>query len=165
MFTEHSWIDIFFRFVNMGVLVALLLYLFKRYGIDAITQGMREQERHKKELADQQEMLARQQVLTELAAREQQLLAQRLEKNVHIWRAQFAVFDTLRAQEKEIVRDALRRKSAIQQQQLAADTIAHQVLARACQQARDQVRVQFADEQVGKAFVRDIVASLKTRCL
>ncbi len=158
---DQALIDFFFRVLNVGVLIAVGVYLFKRYGIDAIAEQMGQQERHKKVLQDQKTALAQERELAQKAAHEQELLARRLRTNMVRWQEQFGKQVAMRAQEKERLLQVLAHKSAVQQQQLAADVAADRVFARSIAQARAQLGKQFADARAGQEFVHDIVVYLK----
>jgi hypothetical protein len=165
MFTEYPLVYVFFRFLNASIIVALVVYLFKRYVVDMIKEQMREKELQTKNNVEQQKVLAQEEEMVRQRAQEQELFAQRLEKNLQTWRTYFDAQALKQAQEKGIIREKLAQKSALQQKHFVADTVADAVLVRASEQAHKELQKEFADEHKGKAYVHDIVAYLKKRSL
>lgn len=161
MSAEFTVLNIFFRVLNSAIVFGLCAYLFKRYALDGLKNGMREQEEQKKVLYESAVVLERERELAIAKAREQELVIQRLQEHVRHWRMRFEIVVANRQSEKQRLIQELARKSALQQERLAADVIAHQVFAQARMQAQKTLTEEFAQKSAGQAYVGDIMAFIK----
>ena len=115
----------FFAYLIRVSFFSLIGYLFKRYALDGLKEQMREQEKQKEVLRQACLALERERELISQAAHEQELVVARLHEHVRHWGERFSVIVAQREAEKQKLMHELARKTALQQEHLSADVIAH----------------------------------------
>lgn len=80
-------VDVIFRFINFGVLIALFVYAYKKYVRGSLVSQRKEQRRFERGLSEQQKALKHQISLINKRIKDDRELCGILQKKVNQWRA------------------------------------------------------------------------------
>lgn len=154
-------ITLAFRLINLGVLVALLGYLFKKYALGTIRQRMIEKNAYVRGLQEQYRSLLYQQEQVVNARKEEELLCQRLQQQVVVWKLAIEKEQKIRREEQEERKRVLKEHAEYKEQHLALFYLKKQVIPRAIKQAEQQLEQHFKDKQVGSQYVQHIITRMR----
>ncbi len=148
MLTVNHFVLIFFKLFNFGIIIALAGYLFKRYGLPMIEQGIREYRTYLEGLAythrslKEEEIMVEQQIIND--RKEQDFLKERLMR----WRA------SVNDQNKQLIVEREERKKmlhtiiAVQQKQIMHQRLFTTMMPQVLMEAYRTLKTEAVDESV-----------------
>lgn len=160
--SEHS-IATIFRLINFTGLIALFIYLFKKYLRPIIVISVGQKEAVVRNLFNQQQMLEQEQyALDERAAKEVKQCVDLKEKVIQ-WKnvvdQEIAKRDKERGDRIKILRERAHQRV----KRCAIDQVKRQVLAHATTQTALALGKRFADVQKGHSFIKPIINFMRER--
>ena len=106
-----SFIPIFFRWLNFGIIIGLGVYLYRTYGHQMLLDMFESNEAATRALYDEVAALEKRAQEQQKAFAEQQALGVLLSRNIEEWKKSVAQKILVRQQEKESLTRALQQKS------------------------------------------------------
>lgn len=156
-----EFIVLAFRIINFGVLIALLGYLFKKYALSTIQQRMLEKRAYVGGLQEQYRSIIYQQEQIAAIRKEEELLCQRLQQQVSMWRFAIEKERKIRLEEKEQRKDVLKERAQYKEQQIRLLYLKKQVIPHAVRQAEEELQRYFSDKQAGNQYVQQIITRMR----
>jgi len=161
MFTNESWMNIFFKFLNFGALIALLVFIFRRYILPGVVQEIAQEK--------QQEIGMRTQVIVldekgkELASaaisqeHETRVLLDRAQQ----WQAVFMLEQEKQKHAQQVLYNAALVRKQQQVQAVESEKLMKLVLPQVVEQTRCKLIEVFDNEARGHEYVHDLLAAIK----
>lgn len=154
---NEAIIAITFRLLNFAVLIALFIYIFKKYILPTILIRIGQKEALLRQLFNKQQALEQEQyALGETVAKEAQLCAE-LKKKVQQWKKEVDQEFAERTKEKTEGIKQLKQKTQQRAQWYGNNKIKKEVLTAATAQAKVSLKKQFADPKKGHNFIQPII--------
>ncbi len=157
MIAVNYFVLVFFKLLNFGVIIGLAWYLFKRYGLPTVQQGLIEYRAYFEGLAtthrslQEEELMIEQQIIKD--RKEQDLLKERLMR----WLANVDDQNKKLIIEREERKKKIQELTSIQQKQITQHRIFSTIMPQALMEAYRTVRMAAKDESVHyKIFDRAI---------
>lgn len=152
-----------FRLINFAVLIALILYLVKKYGLPLLAKSMQEHKDYFLGLTSTHQRLKKEQQLLEKKIVDDQQEQFSLKERLMRWLAsvddQKKKLHALKDERKKM----LKERMLFQQKQVARHRLYHAVMADALAQARNTLENQSATPQAQKEMFDAIAQALKER--
>ncbi len=161
MFEHETILSLIFLVLNFGVLIALGIYLFKRYGLAGIKERIRSEEESLQRLHERKEQLGYDnRMLTE------QLVLQDVEcvdlgNKIERWHSAYEREQHARYQELAILKERVTKKIEMQEQTVALDFLTKKVVPKAIEEATVKLGQQFASPQEGRQFLTQLIAYME----
>jgi len=153
---------IVFKVINFAILIAAVIYLFKRYALSVIKAQITQQYDDHKLLQQKSHHAIAKQEEVERAIVYQKELYQKLHQKIEQWNDIFAVVVKEREREKETIKIALHHKALQQQNYIASSYVTQIVLPAALDNARHQLIADFNNNsQEAITFNETLIAYMK----
>ncbi len=157
MFWNETIIAIIFRLVNFAVLIALFIYLFKKYALSTITNRVAQKEALLQALYNQQQLLEKQQYALDNHVDQEAALCAELKEKVSQWKDLIDQKIVMREQERVNRIELLEKKTKYYVQSYAISIANKRILTASGQQAQQSLAKQFVDKKVGQDFIQPII--------
>lgn len=158
---SNVFMEIFFRLLNFGILLAGLRYLYLKYIVTAAHTDIEEDEKKVAIMAQQKDAYYQQeQVMLQNIEHQRQLIAH-LTQKLNAWR--IAAEDAERAQYEahQQLEVGLRKKSAEQSERIMQHMLDRQVLPRAINELKDNLLAHFQSDKRGAAYIAVVIDHIK----
>lgn len=148
MLAANHLVLIFFKLLNFGIIIVLAGYLFKRYGLPTVQQGIREYRAYFEGLAythrslKEEELMVEQQIIKDRT--EQDFLKERLMR----WRAHVNDQNKKLIIEREKRKKILQNIIAVQQKQIMQHRLFSTMMPQVLMEAYRTLKTEAADESV-----------------
>lgn len=161
MLITGSVVAFVFRLINLAALIAVLVYLVRKYGLPELNKALAEQEQAVTDIKQQTQDLHTHahKLDADLSAQEQ--LANELIRKVHAWKTQFEAQTVQHEQERERLIESAHQKAAIQQQTIRQLHLQNKVLPVAIEHAQKTLEQQFSSDQAGKQYIKSVINALE----
>lgn len=157
MFWNETIIAIIFRLVNFAVLIALFIYLFKKYALLTITNRVAQKEALLQALYNQQQLLEKQQYALDKHVDQEAALCAELKEKVSRWKDLIDQKIVMREQERVNHIELLEKKTKYHVKSYAVSIANKRILTASGQQAQQSLVKQFVDKKVGQDFIQPII--------
>lgn len=161
MFDNTSIIDLLFRFINFGILIALGVYGFKRYALTQIRQAIAEKDAQKDHLHQAQTKAQRALETINHALRNQQIENEYLLSRVTAWEL---AIEKEREEKKQqaVVQEKLLREQATQKAHaLERMRLYQEVIPAARAKAHQELEKYFTTEHHQQEFLQNVIMTLE----
>lgn len=165
MLTEHVFFALFFKFLNCALFFALLYYVFRRYFLESIKQGIASKKRYSQELDNNYHVLREQQekITQEIAAQAHE--SEYLLSKIKNWHESVAQEENQKRKLNDYYHEQKKKLEKIQQEYLYFKAVSLMVLPEAVAKARHDLQRDFEDTKTNHAFVNDIITQLQKNYL
>lgn len=158
---ESDIVSIVFRLLNFGALIALGIYLFKRYLLGSITLQIAKRQQKLADLSLQNQLLKDQTKAMDFTFAEQQAVSRVLLQKIDVWKALVSQRMLERDQEKVMYESALAQRMKTQQAYLALCSAQKRALLPAIDKAREALIVNYNAAPLGQSFISEIVKHME----
>lgn len=159
MIGHETTMSIIFTFVNFGALVALGIYLFRRYSLADIKQAIADKFALMDQLKDRKDTLRLQQRELEHQLADQEALSKELLIKLDRWKQAHQHMVEERQQEQEQIYQSNRVHLEKQALYNARNRVYKQIMPLALERATKELTEHFAGE--GKSYIKSIVHSIE----
>ncbi|MCA9770484.1 hypothetical protein KC460_03900 [Candidatus Dependentiae bacterium] len=161
MLVVSDIVAVFFRLANFAMLIALCVYLFKKY----IYQSLRDQIAQKcvfiRGLENKMTALERQKDELHVQIVQQQTKCKKLMQDIAVWQ-QAVIHEQEKAEkERQASADEQSKRVAVQTAYLEAERLRGVVLPQAIGNAQKQLHILFQESDAGRIFTKDILTQLQ----
>lgn len=153
----------FFRFIDLGVMVAIGWYLMVHQLIPAIRSRMRQDALAHEKLEEQMASREAQAITRADELRAQEMHAQVLKQKLAIWAQAVTVREQELAKHFAHLQELQRERVATQQQALQHKQLVAQIVPHAYEQARKEIVAQFANQADAQAYLEHTFKALRER--
>jgi hypothetical protein len=160
MISTEQIVIIVFRLINLGVVIGLLGYIFKKYVLSTIKNHIAEKNAYVRGLQEQYRSLLYQQEQGLVVAREEALVCEQLKQQVTRWKQVVEKEQQVRSEEKEERKRMFEEHRAHKEQQIALLYVKKQAIPRIIQNVEKELQQRFADEKVGRQYVQTIITRM-----
>lgn len=159
MFND-SYITILFKLLNFAALIALFVYIFKKYFLKEIESGISQECKHKSDL--EQTIVTLQETSLKLSDNldNQEKLCHYLNQQLEKWKSAFEKDFKAQQEQKNRVYQEIFKKTEKQARYIAQEHIIHTVVPEALEKARAYLNSSFSSPQQSAAYVGDIIKQL-----
>lgn len=154
-------VSVLFRVINFGMISFVLGYLFKKYGVPALQQMMRDRQQITDDLTREWLRLHTEGIAAVRAVQEQEHECVYLKQQIDVWRDAHAERALAQQREATVIMEqamALRQQRA---HSLAAQAVRKRAGILALQQAEEALKKQFAQEVQGAEYLYVVIDQLK----
>ncbi|MBA3954620.1 hypothetical protein H0X48_04865 [Candidatus Dependentiae bacterium] len=156
-------ISLIFKFINFGIIIALIVYAFKRYGLPLVVSQIKAGEKYKHDLAvDRSELFVSQTLLEqEVHDQEQQCVA--LSKKIDQWNE--VVADQLRQKEvqSQAIREITNQRRKHQSEQYSLQKTKHTLTGCVEKRLKQELIVYFADEKLAHNYIQQTLSRIEKK--
>jgi ABC-type nickel/cobalt efflux system permease component RcnA len=157
----NELIAILFRFINFFVIVGIGIVIFKKYFLEELQEGKRQEEAHTQDLEQEQRTLESKVYILDAQRVQQRVYGDTLKEKVATWQKAMEQEHAHHLQEKEERSHECEVVLQKQYEQLKADALKQQVLPRALAQVRTELAASYADPLKGRRALEKIVAHIE----
>jgi hypothetical protein len=156
-----DWVSVLFRLANFGIFIAFMVYLYRRYLKDFITQQM------KADISIEQGLVAEQVMATQMHEQYQQLVARKKEQQVRVqntieqWRKEVERVRADELLERNNRLLASKHRAELQAQQLRKEVMARRVMPEVLSAARQELQELYASEAEGNRVMQQIIFPMR----
>jgi len=163
MSDELSFMTIFFRVVNFGLLVGVFYYFFNKYVKASLEEKMNQKESLIKGLEEQGYMLEGKQHELEMRLLAQERKTAQLKERIGEWRT--AVENECKKEELEYATRflAMTARISYKNEQIKQDRLAAKIASLALGYARTSLQEEFENEQRGHVFIKNLIARMENQ--
>lgn len=156
-----AWLSVFFRLANFGVLIALVVYVYKNYLHGYITEKIEHEQTIDQGLRNERDVAHR--IYNEYKERVARKGDQRviMQQTIMQWQEAVARDDAQRVGERTKITQSLKLKAEHQVEQMRSLVVKHSVLPEALVRAHNQLEMMYSSEKKGIDFMQRIVAHLQ----
>lgn len=163
MLNYETILTIVFRILNFGVFIAACWYVYKRYIRPMSETEMASQEGFIKGLKEQKNVLeARGYELNEQIV-QQQAYAQTTSRKIELWKERFEGQLAQKDREKELLKEIVINRLAMQAQSLEQEYIKKYVVPGALKKAYEQLATYFADSAHQREYMQEVLSTMKRK--
>mgnify|MGYP000334808307 CR=1 FL=1 len=152
-----SYIDIFFAFLNLGVVLVVLSYLVTTKVVPAIQEKIRKSYDDFMHLHNEHRRLLHEQEELELSIVNQEELAKNLFKKMNQWRNMVEVGAQSRKHEREILKEAADKKMIDQAYRYKLYTAYEEVAPQVIEDLEKKMYVRFSDENKQHEYITSLL--------
>lgn len=154
-------ISIFFRLLNFGLLIALFIYLYKRYIAQTLADSMQTQRALQNALEQERDILGEKQTILDMNMQAQEALRVVLMQKIELWKSSFMSERQKHLVEKESLEKRLAEKMDVRKEQYTIEQAQQRILPLAIEKARQQLEKTFESAQKSEAYNAAIIAYLR----
>ncbi len=162
MLSSKYILTIIFRLINFGALIALSVYLFKRYALPSFKLKIHEKQARLDDLNAQHTLLARDDRLLERALIDDRKHQEYLTQRVMAWKAKIARDRERFIQERQKRSELLQKRTALQDEYVQKNRLRELILPAALEQARGQLISQYNEPRAQKEFINRVITTLRS---
>lgn len=149
-----------FELINCGVIVGLMVYVYKKYLLDSIRAQMNAQVKFISGLKESFHMLTRNYQLLDREIEHERQVQYELKEKVMRWRGQVEQLREQLRHEQDERKKIVAAQAKDQIKQVKRHMIYEEVLPRALSDARAELEKKFSDPEAQKAYLAHTVATL-----
>lgn len=154
-------VSIVFKLINFGALIALGIYLFRRFALSGIKLQMAKRQQKLADLALQTQLLKEQAKAMDFTLAEQQSVSRGLLQKIDLWHSLVAHYMLERDQERIAREVALANKMKVQQAYIELHEVQKKALLPAIKKSRDALAQQYTAMPLGQSFISEIVRHME----
>lgn len=154
-------ISVFFRLINFFVLIAVVIYLYKKYASPFLGEQIQEKKDALQSLKNQKSSFeGRQQEISSNTV-EQEKLGRSLATKIDLWRQDFDK-ESERIEEKRVeIASVLEQRMQTRNYYITLLCVQRVVIRQAIDETEDILYQKFADNEVGQQFIQSIVNEME----
>ena len=153
-------VDVVFRFINFGVLIALFVYAYTKYVRDSLINQRKEEKRFERGLQEQRKALNHQIKLIDQKIKDDLELCGVLQKKVEAWRAAITIELQQRAEQKNEYKQQQARRTHMREHSLQIYKAYQEIHPKVIEKTRSLLKEKFKDEKIGQDYNKVILASI-----
>jgi hypothetical protein len=161
MFVHDSWMSIFFKLFNFAALVALIVFIYRRYIYSGVIQGIAEEKQ-------QEEGMQRQVVILDQKGKELTQAAINQEHETRFllnralqWQEVFKLEHEKKKHEHKVLCDSARSRKKLQMKTLETEQMRAIVVPESLEKAHGTLVETFADKKRGREYLEALLTTLK----
>jgi len=161
MILSENFVDIFFRFLNFGVLIVGLRYIYINYIVATVQDEIAADEKKVAIMAQQKDAYYQQEQHITQEIHNQRELVTHLMKKLEQWNLAADEVERTNQDEHERLEDALRKKAAIQSEHIAYYMLERRALPLAVEELDLSLAAYFKSDKRGAEYITAVIDHLK----
>lgn len=163
MYDFSFFVDVFFRILNLAVLIFLLRYLFKKYVLESVKHKIDERHRFVRGLEEHLLAVQHQRDLIVAMIDQESGLSLQVRKRIILWAEAVVVELKMRRREKEQIMRQINAQAVQKQEALLIERAQLEVVPEVLEATKNELVREFADPKLGAAVNSRIMGALRKR--
>jgi hypothetical protein len=154
-------VDFIFTLINLAILGVLCIYVFKRFFMPYVRDGVEQDNRYLQSLHQERQELIVTQEETSRSITEQEALCKTLKLRVDQWKGSIEAQKAEQETYGQAIDQARKQKLEKQSQSYALYNVSKQIRPHVLREVTHELETYFADERYGHGYIDTIISHLK----